>query len=477
MMSSGTTTAIHQGSHGFWRKTTWLGISGAWTAGGACPAGILRSRRLRLTCFICGPRTCGARNCGWRTWIPPGPMLTPGSKICPLSILGPYMPGMSPRPRLPSSSTSLRPAAAAWMAAASSPLFTLTSSRRSSGRPIQICFGGRTTILLLAPSPGAMSTAAGLKRKRALVVRVRALEGEQDGGVGRVLHAHVELGLAAPGRALRLERRGVLLERLDPEHHRLGGRRAVVRARVDDDGQRPDPRLGLRGARRVQVDLDLLLVRAAAAERGQVDHVRVDGPPVVRHALHGQLVVVDDAALVAHHGQHAHAAAGVHADGHRPLVALRLLVRQAQRERRALGLLGRGDRGLADLRARRRGRRRRERLAAVARGGGGGPLRRGGRGRGRRRRGAGGRRLGRGCRGPGRRRGGRPGWRGGGGRLGGRRRRGGGRGRRDGLLDARRLPAQVLPALAEVAIERVLEPAARAGPHPSAFRSAFTRSR
>src|SRR5918993_766526 len=79
---------------------------------------------------------------------------------------------------------------------------------------------------------------------------------------------------------------------------------------------------------------------------------------------------------------------------------------------------------------------------------------------------------------------GRPGGRGGG--RGGLSRRRGGRGRvghlgRDGLHEPGRLPAQVLAALAEVLVRRVLPAAALTGSHPCSpstfFLAAFTRRR
>ena len=126
-----------------------------------------------------------------------------------------------------------------------------------------------------------------------------------------------------------------------------GAAAATVRLRlgVRDDLEVPHPRLGLRAARRVQVDLDLLLVGAAGAERHEVDGAGEDRPPVLRHALDAQVVVVDDPALVAHQRQHALALAGL--DGLVQRLALGgIALGQAQDDRRRLvGLGGTGGWG------------------------------------------------------------------------------------------------------------------------------------
>ena len=76
--SSGITIATHHGSHGFWRKTAWVGSSGPLTSGGFWAPGILRLLRLRFMPRACGPTICGPRTIGFETCRPPGPRCTLG---------------------------------------------------------------------------------------------------------------------------------------------------------------------------------------------------------------------------------------------------------------------------------------------------------------------------------------------------------------------------------------------------------------
>src|SRR3712207_458750 len=100
-----------------------------------------------------------------------------------------------------------------------------------------------------------------------LPVGVGPLERHQDVRVRLVADIDVVLGPAPPLLALRAERGGRVRVRQDLDGE-VGGRRlAAAGPRVRDDPQVPHTRLGLRSARRVEVDLDLLLVRAAGAER------------------------------------------------------------------------------------------------------------------------------------------------------------------------------------------------------------------
>ena len=184
-----------------------------------------------------------------------------------------------------------------------------------------------------------------------LVVGVLALERDQHGRVGLVLDRDVVVGLAAALPALRAQAGGRLRVGLDHQPELGGGRGAALRLGVRDDLQVPELRLGLGRARRVEVDLHLLLVGAAGAERDEVDGVGVDRPPVVGHPLDAQLVVVDDRALVADQRHDAVALAGLDREPERVLV-VGLAVGHAQRDARGLGL---GRRRLRGLR-RRRGR-------------------------------------------------------------------------------------------------------------------------
>ncbi len=52
---------------------------------------------------------------------------------------------------------------AASRSSASSPVSVMTDSRRSAGRPIQICFGGRTCIEVWTVWPGGISDGGRLK--------------------------------------------------------------------------------------------------------------------------------------------------------------------------------------------------------------------------------------------------------------------------------------------------------------------------
>ena len=63
--SSGTTIATHHGSHGFWRKTAWVGSSGPVIFGGAWPPGIFSWLRFRFMPRACGPTICGPRTIGF----------------------------------------------------------------------------------------------------------------------------------------------------------------------------------------------------------------------------------------------------------------------------------------------------------------------------------------------------------------------------------------------------------------------------
>ena len=172
--SSGTTIASHHGSHGFWRKTACVGRSGI-AGGAAAPAprlGILSWSRRRFCCLSCGPRTRGPRSCGSRRRTPCGPTDSPPWPSFGPVIFGPRTPFFAnplsaARPSSPpsSSSSSSASSSAGRSSSLTVPPFVSTSSRRSCGRPIHICFGGRTVIVVSIASPGATSTCAGLNAK------------------------------------------------------------------------------------------------------------------------------------------------------------------------------------------------------------------------------------------------------------------------------------------------------------------------
>ena len=299
---------------------------------------------------------------------------------------------------------------------------------------------------------------------------------------------------------------------LDHQRQRRAWRRcASLRLGVRDDLQLPQLRLGLGRARRVEVDLHLLLVGAAGAERDEVDRVGVDRPPVVGQALDAQLVVVDDrrsgCAPAPARGRAGRARSTVASvcslsasrSGRRSVIravsgSVGARRRRAAPAARAGPARPAGPRSWARA-ARAAGRARRaaaagrprtpaERVAGCQtaaipvsgavrrRGRRGGPLGDDGLGRaaaaaaGGGRGGAAARAAAGACGGGARRR--RRGLRGGlCGHL-----------RRDRLDVARGLPAEVLAALAEVAVRRILESAALAGPHDvSFFFGAFTRRR
>ena len=72
-----------------WRKTPWVGISGAVGVAGPPRPGSLSCARLgaaadALTGPSAGPASAAPRNCGIRTLRPPGPMLTSGGYSCGL---------------------------------------------------------------------------------------------------------------------------------------------------------------------------------------------------------------------------------------------------------------------------------------------------------------------------------------------------------------------------------------------------------
>ena len=108
---------------------------------------------------------------------------------------------------------------------------------------------------------------------------------------------------------------------------------AAERARHRHHLKRPRAGLRLRGARRVQVDLDLLLVGAAASVGNEIRGRRGDRPPAVGQAAHRQIEVVHHIRLVADQPQERGPSAGRHR--HRDLALTRpILPRQAQRQRR-----------------------------------------------------------------------------------------------------------------------------------------------
>ena len=152
-------------------------------------------------------------------------------------------------------------------ASASSPVRVCTDRRFSSGRPIHFWRGGRTTICDFARLAGRDLERRRFEADLQLVVGILVVE--RDGGrrVGRVLDRDLVARLAAAGGALGLELGLELLERLDAEVQRGGRGLRVVGLRLGGDLELPDPRLGLGGAGRVEVDLHLLLVRPAGAER------------------------------------------------------------------------------------------------------------------------------------------------------------------------------------------------------------------
>ena len=139
------TIATHHGSHGFWRKTAWRRQQRAGHGGGALPPGILSWFRLRFMPRSCGPLHLRAAHLRLLDLDPAGAeedvglvdlRLVDARAVDARDLLARDFPRKPP----PSSSASAAAASSAW---ASSPDFTATSSRRSTGRPIQIGLGGR----------------------------------------------------------------------------------------------------------------------------------------------------------------------------------------------------------------------------------------------------------------------------------------------------------------------------------------------
>ena len=119
-----------------------------------------------------------------------------------------------------------------------------------------------------------------------------------------------------------------------------GGRGADLRtpgARPDRHVEGPRSRLGLGRPRRVEVDLDLLLVRAAGTERNQVHRRRHDTPPALGQSHDADVVVVDDVALIAHVRQQHRAPARLDGELHRLQRIGQLVARQPQRQRDGCG--------------------------------------------------------------------------------------------------------------------------------------------
>jgi hypothetical protein len=71
--SSSTIGTSHHGSHGFWRRMPWEGMSGICGAAAPPPPLRLSMLGLRLCWPIWGPCICGPENWGLEMLIPPGP--------------------------------------------------------------------------------------------------------------------------------------------------------------------------------------------------------------------------------------------------------------------------------------------------------------------------------------------------------------------------------------------------------------------
>ena len=249
----------------------------------------------------------------------------------------------------------------------------------SRGRPTQICFGAFTISSVPARLPGWAVPRRCLIANLQLPLGVGGRELELDRGVCEVAHGERELAPAPAGGPLRAQ---VGLDVLVGLHGEPGRRRPGVRARRPRPRHHPDlplARLGLGRARRVQVHLGVLLVAAAGRAVGdEIGGGRRDRPPAVRQPLDAQVVVVDDAALVAHRrhqrgrlagrARHPHALARIGVVGQRPQRdrdgIRRAAVAAGARDRAHAGRhLGRARAG-AGRRGRAHGRRRDGRVPA-----------------------------------------------------------------------------------------------------------------
>ena len=232
------------------------------------------------------------------TETPPGPTRTRGGRtrwrnllaspfVCCLAI----SPAWPPRPPPSSSPSSSAPSGRSMSAAvlalsASSPVLVKTWMRFSSGRPIQRVRGGLTCIFAVPVWPGGISSAEGENWYLSSLSWSAASSATVSGPLAVLLTATSKFAFLRPD-----ARSGESLV-LNSSNGRIpsdsGAAAACLRVglRLADDLELPQPRLGLGRARRVEVDLHLLLVGPARAERHQVDGVREDRPPVVRESAH-----------------------------------------------------------------------------------------------------------------------------------------------------------------------------------------------
>ena len=172
--------------------------------------------------------------------------------------------------------------------------------RCSDVRPTNFGMRGRTVSVSAPTSPASIVSLPSGEAPAQLAAVVHRGRPQHLLGVAVVAHGGAVARLEAP----RLDRRHDLdRPRLERQHLEVGDRargERPARARQRDELERPDPGGRAVVARRRDVDAQLELgVAAAGAERDEERGGRRDDRPVLGQAEHGEVVVVDDLALVA----------------------------------------------------------------------------------------------------------------------------------------------------------------------------------
>ena len=128
--------------------------------------------------------------------------------------------------------------------------------------------------------------------------------------------------VARSRRPIRRQLGGDVLIGLDRDRGRLAGDLCLVRARGRQNLYRLRLRVGLWSARSVHVDLYLLLVLAAGAVWDEVSRRWHHCPPALGKSINGDVVVIDNAGLIAYQPEHDHPLARLDATVRSPLAAL-----------------------------------------------------------------------------------------------------------------------------------------------------------
>ena len=170
----------------------------------------------------------------------------------------------------------------------------------------------------------------------ALAVGVLGAHGHLGPGVGAVVDGQRVARLEPPGPAFRAKLGGDLKVGADRHARRRAGGLTAVGARGRDDLERPRAGLRLGRTRRMQVNLDLLLVGTARPVRNEVRRCGGDRPPFRRQPPHAQVEIVDHLGLIADQPKDRDPNTRLNLNRH-GLARGALAIGQAERERRAAG--------------------------------------------------------------------------------------------------------------------------------------------